>query len=312
VICREASSCVPELCKLAVLLRQTPGSSHRCLGPLRSRELGQVKRASSEGESTTGCGLPTTRWVPRVLVPGPSLGTRAARPIRDKAKLSTFHTQLAGRWGRTPTLHWPSFPPLSVNLRSPFFPSRPPFVSHFENPSRFPPCTPPSFWQQPPLRARATSLRSLQQDDTTGRSGERPFYSTPPVDIYFHDHITNEQLHDSESGRHTLNPTGARERARKEKGDLNYRSVRRVQHTAFECRCHCRRCRRSTSQPTGSPAPSCKRDNRLQDAWRKRSSHAIFGSINTGHSQDLTRPREKVQVPVLQPGLQQKRAQEQT
>jgi hypothetical protein len=57
-----------------------------------------------------------------------------------------------------------------------------------------------------------------------------------------------------------------------------------------------------TLQPTGPPI-ECKRDNRLQDAWRKRGSHAIFGSINTGYEKGLTRTGEKVQVPVLQPGF---------
>lgn len=67
----------------------------------------------------------------------------------------------------------------------------------------------------------------------------------PPNHCYFHDHITNEQIHVAKSIRHTLNPTGARaseEERRRESGDLNYRSAKRS--TTSECRCPCRRRRR--------------------------------------------------------------------
>ena len=58
------------------------------------------------------------------------------------------------------------------------------------------------------------------------------------------------------------------------------------------------------------PRSTCKRDNRPQDAWRKCGSHAYLGRVNTGYPENLTRPGKKIQVPVLQQGLQQERAQE--
>ncbi|KAL2145144.1 hypothetical protein VTI28DRAFT_7894 [Corynascus sepedonium] len=134
----------------------------------------------------------------------------AARPFWDKANSH------AARWslgGVTPTCTGSFLTPLREPPQ-PIFPlSSPllPVVSGFENPSHFPLSLPLQLIDQ--HRARAIGLRSLQQDSNPIHLAKSRLLQ-PLVDIYFHDHITNEQRHDPESARHTLNPTGARERAR--------------------------------------------------------------------------------------------------
>lgn len=147
------------------------------------------------------------------------LGMRAASLFRDKAKL--FHLSnaaLCGRWGGHPHLALASFPPpprTSVGHFSPLVPLLSRSSSHFENPSHFPfpllQCI--SLLGRPHLAPAQPVFAPLQQDGITDSFGEGHFFIQPIVAIV-HDHITNEQLHDSESARHTLNPTGARERAR--------------------------------------------------------------------------------------------------
>lgn len=113
----------------------------------------------------------------------------------------------------------PIFPLLSPLPPSRHQPSRkplPPPTSHFPLSTLIikPSPPPPPASGAPQLLHQRISLRSLQRDDHTRPLWRMPFPSHPPTGIFFHDHITDEQLDDRESGRHTLKPTGARERAR--------------------------------------------------------------------------------------------------
>jgi hypothetical protein len=124
-----------------VFVKKSQGPHTALLSNITRGRCAALKRPPCDPSRRLVLALPTTRWGQRVLVPGLNWGTRAARPLRDKAKL--FHLSHAARWslGWHPHLHWPVSLPPSANLRSPFFPSRPPFfpaVSHFENPSHFP------------------------------------------------------------------------------------------------------------------------------------------------------------------------------
>jgi hypothetical protein len=156
----------------------------------------------------------------------------------------------------TPTLHWP----VSLPLREPpqaIFPLLSPLLSRHPAISK----TPPTFhFHSCSASTFSTHHHNLRPRDQplllTARrhhrfTWQRPLYSTPSSSS-FHEHITNEQLHDSESARHTLNPTGPRERARgARRSQLSF--CEEGPTPTPECRCHCRRRRQSTLQPSGFP-----------------------------------------------------------
>jgi hypothetical protein len=174
----------------------------------------------------------------------------------------------------TPTLHWP----VSLPLREPpqaIFPLLSPLLSRHPAISK----TPPTFHFHSRSASTFSTHHNLRPRNqplllTAKRhhrfTWQRPLYSTPSSSS-FHEHITNEQLHDSESARHTLNPTGPRERARgARRSQLSF--CEEGPTPTPECRCHCRRRRQSTLQPSGFPRSTCKRDKPstrcLAQAWQ--------------------------------------------
>jgi hypothetical protein len=200
--------------------------------------------------------IPNHSVGPDVLVPGLDWGREPLVLFGTKQNCSTFRTQLGGRWGGHPHLALASFPPpprTSAGHFSPLVPPSFPSSSHFENPSHFPlpllqciylPNPPPQLAPAHPVFARDSKTAPPIQ------LAKATFFN--PSSSSFHEHITNEQLHDSESARHTLNPTGARERARRaRRSQLSF--CEEGPTPTPECRCHCRRRRPSTLQPSGFP-----------------------------------------------------------
>lgn len=122
-----------------------------------------------------------------------------------------------------PSLRKPSFLPRSPSSR---FPKPLQLSSHLPSPSSSPPPTTPSHHdKRSAIHHHDHLIVSASHSKTTPLQFNWQGLPSPSSTVAeFHDHITNEQLHDTESRRHTLSPTGA-PRA-KESGDLNYRSVK--------------------------------------------------------------------------------------
>lgn len=125
-----------------------------------------------------------------------------------------------------------------------------------------------------------------KQDTITTHLAQGHLNPTHPSTVISHEHITNEQIHDSKSSRHTLNPTGARERARRA-DDFNYRSVRVDTNSAS--RCNCRPASSIQLFPAESLPKVQARDNQSRcpaQVWQSRH-----------HRWHQHRPRERPQSP---------------
>jgi hypothetical protein len=205
--------------KAVVSVKTLPGRPHRSPEGQQSRGVAPSSNGHLAMEVNDWLWIPNHSVGPPELVPGLDWGREPLNRFGTKQNCSTFSH--AARWslGWHPHLHWLfPFPPPRTSAAhfSPLIPPSFPVVSDFENPSHFP-LPLPSHFGRPPLVPTQRHNNNTSPLPAARRHHrpiwQRPPYSTPRWHL-FHEHITNEQLHDAKSARHTLNPTGARERER--------------------------------------------------------------------------------------------------